>query len=140
MKNVHLIWVLIIGVLFGLGLVYSGMIYPSKVIGFLDIFGLWDPSLAFVMIGGIAVYSIGFLVYKPSRSLLGYDLQLPLSKAIDMKLVVGSALFGIGWGLAGFCPGPALTGLGFANPDALYFVLSMLAGMWIFAITNTIKK
>lgn len=122
-----------IGLLFGLGLIVSRMADPARVLGFLDLAGPWDPSLAFVMAGAIGIGSIGFLAARRrSKSLLGLPMQLPGSRRIDRKLVVGSLLFGIGWGLAGFCPGPALVALGAGYGKALVFVASMLAGMAAF--------
>ncbi|MFM0412702.1 DUF6691 family protein, partial [Paraburkholderia dipogonis] len=97
---------LISGLLFGVGLMVSGMANPAKVLGFLDLAGRWDPSLAFVMVGAIAVGSIAFLFAKRrKKSLLGLPMQIPASTNVTMRLVLGSAVFGVGWGLAGFCPG-----------------------------------
>ena len=124
-----------VGLLFGIGLILSGMTDPSKVLGFLDLAGLWDPSLAFVMGGAILVSLGAFTVAKKrTTSFLGGAMQLPTSRLIDKRLVVGSLLFGAGWGLAGFCPGPALTSLGTGNPKAVVFVLAMLAGMALFEV------
>jgi uncharacterized protein len=121
---------LLAGVIFGLGLIVGGMTNPAKVLPFLDISGDWDPSLAFVMMGAIAV---GFFAFKAaakqSRSLLGLPMQLPASKQIDRKLVIGAILFGAGWGLAGFCPGPAVASLLVGGSAVWIFVASMLAGM-----------
>jgi uncharacterized membrane protein YedE/YeeE len=122
------------GLLFGLGLCLSGMIDPQKVLGFLDLAGDWDPSLAFVMVGAIAVAFVGFrLAGQRGRTLAGEPLHLPKSKTIDGRLIGGSALFGVGWGLAGLCPGPALTDLGFLSGGAALFVAAMIAGMAGFA-------
>ncbi|MDF6979433.1 YeeE/YedE family protein, partial [Escherichia coli] len=100
---------LVAGLLFGTGLIVSGMANPAKVLGFLDLFGQWDPSLAFVMAGAIAVGVIAFFVAgRRGRSWLGTPIQLPSATGVTARLVLGSAVFGIGWGLAGFCPGPAL--------------------------------
>ncbi|MCQ9372070.1 hypothetical protein NQ024_12660, partial [Corynebacterium sp. 35RC1] len=100
---------LVAGLLFGAGLIVSGMANPAKVLGFLDLFGQWDPSLAFVMAGAIAVGVIAFFVARRrGRSWLGTPIQLPSATGVTARLVLGSAVFGIGWGLAGFCPGPAL--------------------------------
>lgn len=119
-----------IGLLFGVGLHVSGMTSPSKVQGFLDIFGLWDPSLALVMGGAIAVGLVAFQVARRrARALLGDALRLPSATAIDRPLVLGSLIFGIGWGLSGICPGPGIVDLGFFAPNALVFVLAMVAGM-----------
>lgn len=124
----------LVGLLFGLGLILSGMTDPGKVIGFLDLSGNWDPSLALVMGGAIAVSLSAFAVAKGrSRSLLGEAMQLPPGGGvIDARLVSGSLVFGIGWGLAGFCPGPALVSLGAGQPKAALFVLAMVLGMWLF--------
>ncbi|MHC6053142.1 DUF6691 family protein [Ralstonia solanacearum] len=122
------------GLLFGAGLMVSGMANPAKVLGFLDLAGRWDPSLAFVMAGAILVGTVAFFIARRrGRSLLGLPLQLPASTAITARLVLGSAAFGIGWGLAGFCPGPALVALGAGAPKAWGFVAAMLAGMAVFS-------
>lgn len=122
-----------IGLVFGLGLIISGMTDPSKVLGFLDLAGLWDPSLAFVMGGTILVGVFAFAVArKRTTSVLGGAMQLPTARHIDRRLVLGSLLFGAGWGIAGFCPGPAIVSLGAGEPKALVFVLAMLAGMGAF--------
>jgi uncharacterized protein len=124
---------LLAGLLFGLGLIVSGMINPAKVLGFLEIAGAWDPSLAFVMVGAIAVTAAAFpIAQKMSRSLTGEPMRLPTNTRLDRGLLIGSAIFGIGWGLAGFCPGPALVGSGAGEPKALIFVAAMLAGMILF--------
>lgn len=118
------------GLLFGIGLVLGGMSQPEKVIGFLDLAGAWDPSLAFVMGGAIPVAFIAFrLAARRSVSLNGEKFDLPRSHIIDARLLAGSVLFGIGWGLAGLCPGPALLDAGFLAPGALLFVLAMAAGI-----------
>jgi uncharacterized membrane protein YedE/YeeE len=119
--------------IFGLGLIISGMSDPAKVLGFLDLAGNWDPSLAFVMLGAIAVAAPAFaLARKRGRTLDGQPLSLPATRNIDRRLIGGSLLFGIGWGLAGICPGPALVLLGQGNARGLLFVVSMLAGMFVF--------
>jgi uncharacterized membrane protein YedE/YeeE len=121
---------LIAGLLFGIGLSISGMINPAKVIGFLDIAGEWDPSLAFVMLGGVAVTAIGYrTVLHRSQPLFEPSFALPTRRDIDPSLLLGAGLFGVGWGLGGYCPGPALAGLGFGNTETLGFVAAMLAGM-----------
>ena len=121
---------LLAGLVFGLGLIVSGMANPAKVLGFLDVTGRWDPSLAFVMAGAIAVGVVAFaLARRRTASLLGAPMRLPATRAIDRRLVIGSALFGMGWGIAGFCPGPALVSLGMGEVKGLVFVAAMLAGM-----------
>lgn len=122
---------LALGLLFGVGLIVSGMSNPAKVLNFLDLAGTFDPSLAFVMGGAVLVAFIGFrLVLSRERPLLAPRFQLPTRTDIDARLIVGPALFGIGWGLGGFCPGPAFTALSLAAPGTLAFVPAMLAGMW----------
>ena len=121
---------LVSGLLFGAGLILSGMSDPAKVFGFLDVAGQWDPSLAFVMAGGIGVAVLPFaLATRLERSWLGQTIALPEKNGITDRLVVGSALFGVGWGLAGICPGPALIGLGAGYLPATIFAVSMLLGM-----------
>ena len=118
------------GLVFGLGLLLSGMSDPAKVQNFLDVFGTWDPSLGLVMAGAIAVGLIPFTWAKrQQRSLLGEPMQLPTTTAVDRKLLAGAALFGAGWGLAGFCPGPAVMGLATLQTEVWLFVIAMLAGM-----------
>lgn len=130
---ITLIASLLAGLVFGLGLIVSGMADPAKVLGFLDLAGAWDPSLALVMVGAISVAAIAFAVArKRTVSLLGAAMKLPTARDIDRRLVVGSLLFGVGWGIAGFCPGPALVALGAGEVKALVFVVAMLAGMGIF--------
>jgi len=120
----------VVGLLFGIGLMLSGMTDPSKVIGFLDLFGAWDPSLALVMGGAILVGVFAFTIAKKrTTTLLGGVLRFPTNTDIDKKLVIGSLMFGTGWGLAGFCPGPALVSMADGQPKALLFVLAMLVGM-----------
>ncbi|MBB3261740.1 hypothetical protein F4827_006636 [Paraburkholderia bannensis] len=132
---------LLSGLIFGVGLMVSGMSNPAKVLGFLDIAGRWDPSLAFVMVGAIVVASLAFFVARRrKRSLLGVAVQLPASTTITPRLVLGSATFGVGWGLAGFCPGPALVALGAGYPKAIGFVAAMVAGMLIFELVERTKS
>ena len=120
----------LVGLLFGLGLILAGMTDPGKVQAFLDLAGPWDPSLAFVMGGAILVGFVAFaLARRRTSAFLGGAMQLPTSRDIDRRLVTGSLVFGIGWGLGGFCPGPALVSLGAGHWQALVFVLAMLAGM-----------
>ena len=119
-----------VGLMFGVGLMLSGMTDPGKVIGFLDLFGAWDPSLALVMGGAILVGVFAFTIAKKrTTTFLGGVLRFPTNTDIDKKLVIGSLMFGTGWGLAGFCPGPALVSMADGQPKALLFVLAMLVGM-----------
>lgn len=125
----------VVGLIFGLGLIVSGMSNPAKVLGFLDLTGAWDPSLAFVMAGAIAVGVVAFaLAGRRATTLLGAPLSLPTIGRIDHRLLAGSALFGIGWGLAGICPGPALTLLGAGVVEGVIFVAAMFAGMALFEL------
>ncbi len=124
----------VIGLIFGLGLVVAGMSDPAKVLNFLDIAalaaGTWDPSLAFVLAGAIAVTFIGFrLVLKRPQPVFGEKFHLPTTTELDARIIAGPAIFGVGWGLAGFCPGPAFTALGGGTSAALIFVIAMLVGM-----------
>ncbi len=124
---------LLAGLLFGFGLIVSQMVDPAKVQSFLDIAGHWDPSLALVMGGAVVVGLAGFLLAgRRSTSLLGEPMRLPEARRIDTPLVVGSALFGAGWGLVGYCPGPATTALGMGEPKAVLFVFAMAAGMTLY--------
>jgi uncharacterized membrane protein YedE/YeeE len=126
-----------VGLIFGMGLMLSGMTDPGKVIGFLDLFGSWDPSLALVMGGAILVGFFAFAIAKKrTTTFLGGVLRFPTNMDIDKKLVVGSLLFGAGWGLAGFCPGPALVSMADGQPKALVFVLAMLVGMLGFELMD----
>ncbi len=131
------------GLLFGIGLLVSGMANPQKVLNFLDITGHWDPSLMLVMVGAIAVGLVSFRIAKHrTLSFLGLGIKLPTADKVDNRLIGGSLLFGMGWGLAGFCPGPALVALGSGEFKALVFVLSMIAGMLLFEYLdrNTLKN
>lgn len=126
---------LLSGLVFGLGLIVSGMANPAKVLAFLDLGGAWDPSLALVMAGAIAVGFLAFLIAKKrTLSFLGAEMKLPTARHSDRRLVIGSTLFGVGWGIAGFCPGPGLVALGMGEPKALVFVLAMLVGMMVFQL------
>ena len=129
----------VVGLVFGMGLYISGMTQPSKVQGFLDIFGHWDPSLAFVMAGAVAVGLVAFSIAKRrSRTFLGDELRLPPISKIDAPLVVGSFIFGVGWGLSGICPGPGIFNVGFFDLPALVFVVSMAAGMVMERLVMTV--
>ena len=128
---------LVAGLLTGIALIVAGMSNPAKVLGFLDLAGAWDPSLALVMGGAVGVGLVGFaLARKRKLSVLGEPMQIPTNRTIDRPLVLGSALFGIGWGLAGICPGPALTLLGAGAPKGVVFVLAMVAGMALFSLVQ----
>ena len=132
---------LLSGLVFGFGLILSGMANPAKVLGFLDLFGRWDPSLGLVMGGAVAVASVVFfLARRRTVSLLGAAMRLPTARLIDRRLVVGSVLFGVGWGIAGFCPGPALVALGMGEGKAVLFVLAMLAGMGLFEVLELFNR
>lgn len=126
---------LLAGLVFGIGLIVSGMANPDKVLGFLDLAGDWDPSLAFVMAGAIAVGVIAFtFARKRTVSLLGLQMKMPTATQLDRRLVGGGLMFGVGWGIAGFCPGPALVALGTGEAKAVVFVVAMLAGMGLFEL------
>jgi len=126
---------LLAGLVFGFGLILSGMANPAKVLGFLDLAGRWDPSLALVMAGAVGVGLLAFAIARRrTASFLGLPMRLPTARHIDGRLVGGSLLFGIGWGLAGFCPGPALAALGMGQVKAAIFVGAMLAGMGVFEL------
>lgn len=128
----RVIFGLLAGLLFGMGLVISGMADPAKVLNFLDVAGTWDPSLAFVMGGASITTFIGFrLVLRQSAPRLGDVFHLPTATDIDLRLIGGAILFGIGWGIGGFCPGPAWTALTLAAPGTLVFVPMMLVGLWL---------
>ena len=133
----HRITEFFVGLLFGLGLLLSGMTDPAKVLGFLDLFGIWDPSLAFVMGGAIAVGFFAFaLARKRTTNFMGGALHLLKSTQIDMRLLIGGLTFGAGWGLAGFCPGPGIVSMGSGELKAAVFVAAMLLGMAIFEIAE----
>ncbi|WP_438345766.1 DUF6691 family protein [Methylorubrum populi] len=124
-----------VGLLFGLGLLVSGMADPAKVLAFLDVTGRWDPSLAFVMAGAVAVSATGYFVARRrGRPLLASRLEIPTRRDLDPRLIAGAAVFGLGWGLAGLCPGPALTLLTVAPAQAVTFVAAMVAGMLAFRL------
>lgn len=129
------------GLLLGLGLILSGMANPAKVVGFLDVAGPWDPSLGLVMGGGLMVGSIGFaLLRKQPKTLLGEPLNLPVSRKIDLRLIAGSVLFGIGWGITGICPGPGLVLLGAGVPEGLIYMASLLAGMTLYSVIEKLRS
>lgn len=128
------------GLILGLGLILSGMANPAKVIGFLDVAGPWDPSLGLVMGGGLLVGSIGFaLLKKQPKTLSGEPLNLPASRKIDLRLILGSVLFGIGWGITGICPGPGLVLLGAGIPEGVIYVASLLAGMTLYSLIEKLR-
>lgn len=131
---------LLAGVIFGLGLIVGGMTNPAKVLAFLDITGDWDPSLAFVMMGAIAV---GFFAFRSvrtqSRSLMGRPMHLPATQLVDRKLIIGSLLFGAGWGMAGFCPGPAVVSVLVGGSAVWLFVASMLTGMAVYTLAVRLR-
>jgi len=123
------------GLVFGLGLIIAGMANPAKILGFLDLAGKWDPSLALVMAGAIAVGLVAFaLARRRTVSAIGLPMQLPSASTLDARLILGSLVFGIGWGLAGFCPGPAIVALGAGYTKAAVFVVAMLLGMGAFEL------
>jgi uncharacterized protein len=131
----NVISALVAGLVFGIGLAVSQMISPAKVIGFLDIAGNWDPSLALVMGGAVMVTSVGFAIARRrSHPLLAESFQWPTGTLIDARLIIGGALFGAGWGIAGYCPGPAIASIGFLQPGTLLFVGAMLTGMILFEL------
>ncbi|NOT14894.1 MAG: YeeE/YedE family protein [Methylotenera sp.] len=137
-KHLNSLWALCAalfsGLIFGLGLILAGMANPAKVLGFLDITGAWDPSLALVMCGAITIGAIAFTIAKKRQvTFLGLNLHLPTAHKADIRLALGSILFGIGWGLSGICPGPALVLLGTGIAKGFYFASFMLLGMLIFA-------
>lgn len=124
-----------VGLLFGLGLVVSGMSNPAKVLAFLDVAGRWDPSLALVMGGAVAVSALGYIIAKRrNQPVLAARLEIPTRRDLDPPLIVGAAVFGLGWGLAGLCPGPALTLLTVVPAQAAAFVAAMVAGMLLFRL------
>jgi len=137
----QLLMALLAGLVFGLGLIVSGMTDPSKVTGFLDLAGAWDPSLAFVMGGAIGVGLIAFRFARTrSHAIFGGPMQIPAARQIDRRLIFGALTFGVGWGLAGYCPGPALASLATGGSKPLIFTVAMLAGMAAFEIHERLFK
>lgn len=132
---------LIAGLLFGVGLIISGMTNPEKIIGFLDILGNWDPSLFFVMLGAVFISFFAFrLASKKPVSFLGQTMNIPTKKDIDLPLIYGSIIFGIGWGLAGYCPGPAIASIATINSQPIVFVIAMLIGMLVYEVIKRIQE
>lgn len=130
---------LVAGFLFGLGLIVSGMVNPQKVLAFLDIAGRWDPSLAFVMLGAIPVAAVGFFKMRlRQRTFLDQEVQVPEPGLIDARLLIGAGLFGIGWGMVGYCPGPALAGVGAGGASAVVFVGAMVVGMCFYRFLDSL--
>lgn len=125
------------GVVFAVGLALAGMTRPDKIVGFLDVAGTWDPTAAFVMMGAIAVYAVGYrLVLRRGTPLLAPDLQVPSRRDVDWRLVVGAVLFGVGWGLGGLCPGPAVASLACPSSATAIFFASMVLGMLLFTFID----
>lgn len=134
-RPVYVITSFAAGLVFGIGLLVSGMANPAKVLGFLDLAGAWDPSLALVMAGAVSVGALAFaLAGKRTRTLLGAPMLLPGARAVDRRVVIGSLVFGLGWGLAGICPGPALVLAGVGSSKGLVFLASMIAGNGVFEL------
>jgi uncharacterized membrane protein YedE/YeeE len=128
---------LAVGFIFALGLGLSGMTQPAKVIGFLDLLGAWDPSLMFVMVGAIGVHAVLYhLIRKRSSPLLAVQWQVPTKRELTPSLILGAILFGVGWALAGFCPGPAVTSLASFHLEPFLFVLAMIGGMFLFRLVD----
>jgi len=125
------------GLLFSLGLAISGMTQPAKVLGFLDFLGDWDPTLMFVMGGAVVTYFFGYryTLRKQKKPVYGTQFEIPSRRNIDTKLLIGSAIFGIGWGMAGYCPGPAIAGAGAMRAEALIFYVAMTIGMFVYSFT-----
>lgn len=129
---------LVSGVIFSFGLVYSGMTNPAKVIGFLDIFGAWDSSLAFVMGGAVCFNLISFhFIFKRKNPIFEKSFDLPAKKDVDNKLLIGATVFGVGWGLIGICPGPSIVNLVTLHLNSFLFVASMIVGMLVFKLLNS---
>jgi uncharacterized membrane protein YedE/YeeE len=131
---------LLAGLVFGAGLVVSQMINPKKVLDFLDVAGGWDPSLGLVIASALAVTAIGYrLAWRASRPAFDERFQVPTSRTLDKRLMIGAVMFGIGWGLVGLCPGPALAGLSLAHPSVYVFVAAMTVGMALFEIAQIVR-
>lgn len=131
---------LLIGMLFAFGLVIAGMTLPSKVIGFLDVTGQWDPSLALVMAAAVSVHAVSYpLIRRRSSPIWAFAFQVPTVKTIDRRLIIGAILFGIGWGLAGYCPGPALSALTNMDIDTVLFVSAMLVSMLSYSFVTALR-
>ena len=127
--------------IFAAGLIVSGLVNPAKVQGFLDLFGRWDPSLALVMAAAVGVGLAGFgWTSARAQSVLGLPMHMPSNGSVDRRLIVGATVFGVGWGLAGFCPGPAVVALASGSPKALLFGVSMLAGMALFEMVGELQR
>ena len=125
------------GIIFGVGLSVSNMINPEKVLGFLDLFGQWDPSLIFVMMGAIIISAPIFILFRnKNKPLFADNFAMPTLKSVDKNLIIGSTTFGIGWGMVGFCPGPAISSLALLNTYSLFFVLSLLGGFLLTELVN----
>lgn len=136
-----LLFSLLAGLIFGIGLILAGMANPAKVLAFLDLAGLWDPSLGLVMGGAVAIGLVAFTIAKKrDLSYLGFSIQLPTNRIIDKRLVLGSLAFGIGWGLVGICPAPAFVLLGIGGIKAAVFVIAMVAGMGIYELLENCGK
>ena len=127
---------LIAGIIFGIGLTISEMINPTKVLGFLNLFGGWDPSLAFVMIGALIITMPFIFIFKKQKPLLAENFSIPQKKDLDNKLIIGAVLFGAGWGLAGLCPGPAISSLALMNISSVIFVVTMFLGFYLSKFIN----
>lgn len=140
MSMVYLVSAFVTGLVFGIGLIVADMSNPAKILAFLDLGGRWDPSLALVMVAAVIIGTIAFTMAKGrARSLLGAPMRLPGARQIDPRLVFGGLTFGVGWGLSGFCPGPALVATAAGHGKALVFVLAMLAGMLAFEFIERVR-
>jgi len=137
----HALSAFAVGLVFGIGLIIAGMTDPSKIIGFLNLAGPWDPSLALVMGGAVAVGLIAFrFARRRTTAFLGGAMHLPTARQIDRRLVVGSLVFGIGWGLAGYCPGPAVVSVGMGQEKAIVFVVAMVVGMGMYEVFERLRQ